>query len=229
MTTGTRRGDTFRAGRIGLLTALFLVPSLLAGCAGQDAGPATGASPSGSTESGSPAPGRWTGLKAKCPVLQTPVADVPAATGEGQPTVTYQETQLVLGAACTWGPGAGQRPRVDASAIVFKTPTGDKTVDQDAVAHIQGVEERARQRADGAGDDATAPEAEPGLGDEAFVVLEPKSERLSLTVRSANAVVSVVVHLKQSTETDPGKLADRLRQQRPTVATLARDVLDDLK
>lgn len=120
---------------------------------------------------GSPSPGKWKGLAAKCPTLASPTAHALGVARAGKPTADYAKYGEDLVADCAWGSTDGKGTAVAMRLNLWHQP-------DEATAQWQVLT---------AGDTAQV----AGVGDEATVVLDPPD--ITVLARSANAVITMTL------------------------------------
>jgi hypothetical protein len=213
--------DRARGGSRRVLPVLMLV-TLLTGCSAADISPIP--TPTRSLD-GSPSPdqsrstakGKWTGLDAKCPTLESSTARALGVAGEGRPTSRYLAKGQFFTADCRWGSDDGH-----GLAVTVRMGISEYQAGTDAQWEILSAAYT------GAGVQKLS-----GVGNEAFCTLEPvvleptDGERFDMAVavrvRSYNAVATVRLMPPAATT------ADQLRRLRPAAAEITEDMLDDLR
>ncbi|MGK5440416.1 hypothetical protein ACSNN7_01090 [Micromonospora sp. URMC 105] len=185
------------------LTALIV---LAAGCTEPDTSPLPNTLPTTTVAPSSdrplpPATGTWTRLAEKCPQLTNQAASGLGVGGQGRPTPDYRSTATIITADCQWGSTDGTGASVTARLVIYP----------------------AQPAADAAWQALTAGRTQPttGVGDEAFVTIEPPA--VAVRARSNNAVATIRL-LSPSATT-----ANELGELEPAAVTITRDVLDDLR
>jgi hypothetical protein len=199
------RDHTRNSGRRAL-PALILV-ALLAGCSQPDTSPIPNTLPTPDASSSPdrslpPAKGKWAGLGAKCPKLESAAARALGVTGEGRPTPEYITNGAGVTADCRWGSDDGHGMAVKLRMSIYPSQTGAD----------------AQWRVLSAG----KTEKLSGVGDEAFSSLEPSD--VAVWVRSNNVVATVRIVPPSASASH-----DRLQQQRPAAGEITSDMLDDLR
>jgi hypothetical protein len=174
--------------------ALVLVTTLsLAGCGDRD---------SRVRPAGSPSPGKWKSLTAKCPTLAGPIAHMLGVAGAGRPTPDYAEYGEDLVADCAWGSTDGKGTAAAMRLNVWHQPDA-------AIAQWQVLT---------AGDMAQV----AGVGDEATVVLDPPA--ITVLARSANAVITMKLTAPKAKAG-----ADQLTELQPQALELTVEMLKSLR
>ncbi len=221
--------------RVGLLAALLLAPLLLTSCGKLNPAPTPWVGAPFDRSSMPPlvtlspaAENRWKWLSSTCPTLKTKVPGLPAAVGEGTPGIGYLDNGILLTADCFWKTDGRKQPDVTVSVLVFREDMLTESVEQLATDYMRKSAEEIRQEATKYLNETMPPQVEPGLGDEAFLYLRLTFRALYLTVRSANAVISVKLHLG-NLENGVKVSTDWLLRHRPAALAVARDVLDNLR
>jgi hypothetical protein len=206
-----KRDAARRLGRVAPLPVMVLA-ALLSGCTKPDTSPIRNdlPRPSGSPPSERPLPpakGKWTGLKAKCPTLDSAAARSLGVTGEGRPTPEYHTYEKNVIADCQWGSEDGRGTAVKVRLEVWES----------------------QQASDAGWRIVSAGQTQllPGVGDEAFSTLEPPNA--TVRVRTNNAVAIVRIAVPDPVGGDKDALMQRLHQVQPSAEGVTRDVLDDLR
>jgi hypothetical protein len=162
--------------------------------------------------SSAPAVVRWHGLASDCPALPAPAAQafglLPA--GKLSPNTAHPDE-----VQCLYTTGDPETLPTLLSTV--------KVAGKDADATLEKERSGARTNPEFVVEDV------PGVGDAAFVMLEPDSApRMSMMARSANALVTITIAF----EPDAADSVTRLRSfkaQIPTLATIVNGLLSNLR
>lgn len=224
------RGRSF--GMIGLLVASLSVPACSMDAPEPISSELPGSAPQATLTATAPEwtpSGRWQRWSAKCPTLTTELTGLPGLVGEGLPNDSYLDLPVGLSGSCRWeGSGTDGKPAVQASFALFRHE-GSKTVEQSAIDTFQKARDNAHEEALDNPERYGPPQDVPGLGDEAYLTMSAQRMSLSLKVRSENAVLTTTIWLENDWDYDDKRRTTLVREQRPNVIAVMKDVLDDLR
>jgi hypothetical protein len=175
------------------------------------------------TASGAGASGRWSSLAAPCPALGGPAATALKRQGAGRERAGTSKTTMSYQAFCDFGPTGDQPPQVFAKVFIVTTSVEDATAEQVATRAFGKARDGARE-----GDATVAVEQQPGIGDEAYVLINPRKNAIDLSVRTANAVVTASIIIAWDADDQAQAQAQRLKQLRPAVTEVAQAMLSEL-
>ncbi len=193
--------------------AAFGLLLVLAGCNGTDAGGTTPDAAPTIAASSAPAVQQFTRFATPCPT----VGDRP-----GSPIDEPLDTPISLTADCAYG-STTKFPHVNSVSTINK-PGNPKGSPDEITA---GMFEQLRLKASDNSLEGISSQERPGLGDDAFLMVNHRDNITLLVVRSGNAVIQASATI--DAVADREQALTQLRALEPQVTSVARAVLAELR
>ncbi|MEO3815205.1 hypothetical protein [Plantactinospora sp. B24E8] len=141
---------------------------------------------------------------------------------------TYAESRTNLLASCSWKNDGDDGPHLMATVRIFRR-AGDLDVEELALNALRKARDEAEKRASEDPEYYQPPADLPGLGDGAYLTLDPVSMAIEVKTRSENALVTTTLWLTGVSTYDTERRREVLRAQQSNIIAATRDVLDDLR